>query len=111
NTPEKSGVFFAMRRESLALDPLRGAACLVAAVFLALDHAAVAGQEACLFQRGAQARLEVHQRAGNPMAYGARLAGQAAARDEADDVELTDAVGGFKSLVDDEALGAARKIL
>ncbi|EGE55629.1 hypothetical protein RHECNPAF_890041 [Rhizobium etli CNPAF512] len=72
----------------LTLGELEGAAGLCLAVLLAFDDAAVAGQEAALLQHRAQARLEVGERLGQAMANGTGLAGEAAAGNGCDDVEL-----------------------
>src|SRR5216683_8027074 len=58
------------------------------AVFLALDHAAVAGQEAAALEYAAQLRLEIRERLGEAVAHRAGLAGQSAARYPAYDVIL-----------------------
>ncbi len=71
-----------------ALRELEAAASLGPAVLLALDHAAVAGQEAALLQRAAQLRLIIGERAGDAVAQRAGLAGEAAAGDGADHVIL-----------------------
>src|SRR5690606_19271927 len=81
-------------RFRLALRELERTAGLRLAVLLALDHAAVAGQEAALLEHGAQTRLVVGQCLGDAVAHRARLARQAAADDGGDDVELAVAVGG-----------------
>src|SRR6202007_1596587 len=57
-----------MRAERLTLRELERLACLGAAVFLALDGAGVAGEEATLLQHRAQVRLEIGQRLGDAMA-------------------------------------------
>src|SRR5690606_26105455 len=81
---------FAIR---LALRELEGLAGLGAAVLLALDDAAVAGQEAVRLQDRAQRRLIVGQGVRQAVADGAGLARQARALDRADDVELGLAAG------------------
>jgi hypothetical protein len=72
----------------LTLRELERAAGLGLAVLLALDDAAVAGQEATLLQHGAQARLEVGERLGDAVTNGTGLAGKTAAGNGCDDVEL-----------------------
>src|SRR5687768_2462833 len=52
-------------RNGLALRELERTTCLRTAVLLALDHAAVAGQEATLLQNAAQRGLEVGHGLGN----------------------------------------------
>src|SRR6267378_6447362 len=63
------------------------------AVLLALDHAAVAGQEAAALEDAAQLRLEIRQCLGEAVAHRAGLTGQSAARHPADDVVLAVAIG------------------
>src|SRR5215468_10812341 len=72
----------------LALRELEAASRLRLAVLLALDHAAVAGEEAALLQHGPQGRLEMGERAADAVAHGAGLAGEPAADDRADHVVL-----------------------
>src|SRR5688572_4787161 len=73
---------------ALALRELEAATRTGAAVLLALDDAAVAGQEAVGLHRTAQARLELRERLGDAVTDGARLARQAAAGHGGDHVEL-----------------------
>src|ERR671912_44630 len=87
----------------LALRELEAAACLGAAVLLALDDARVAGQEACLLHRGAERRLEAAQRLRDAVLHRTGLARKAATLHGGDDVVLTIAVGNVERLVDDEA--------
>src|SRR5690242_5629593 len=104
----------ALRRDceafDLALRELETAARTGAAVLLALDHAAVAGQEAVGLHRAAQRRLELRQRLGDAVAHRARLARQAAARDGGDHVELAVALADVERLLDDHLLGRAREV-
>src|SRR5581483_6430819 len=80
------------------------------AVLLALDGAAVAGEEAFLLQRGPEIRFIVRERLGDAVAHRAGLAGEAAAGDRADHVELPGAVHDAERLVDDHAQHGAREI-
>src|SRR5882672_6813832 len=68
-----------------ALRELERAPRLGLAVFLALDHAAVAGEEAAVLEHAAQLGLEVGQRLGEAVAHRAGLAGQSTARYPAND--------------------------
>src|SRR5690606_38039362 len=70
----------------LALRERERAAGLGLAILLALDHTAVAGEEAAPLEHGAQIRFEVGQRLGDTVTHGAGLARQTAARHGADDV-------------------------
>src|SRR4051794_16490865 len=64
---------------TLTLRELRGLASLVQAGLLTLDDAGVAGEEAFALQHRAQLRVRLHERAGDAVADGARLAARAAA--------------------------------
>src|ERR1700680_2593671 len=83
-----------------ALGELEGAASLLAAVFLALDHAGVAGKEAALLERAAQLGLEVGERARAAVAERTGLAGEAAARHGAIHVVGAGAVRCHERLLD-----------
>jgi hypothetical protein len=87
----------------LALRELEGAAGFGLAVFLALDDARVAGQEALALDRAAQLGLLAGEAGGDSMADGAGLAGEAAALDGGDHVILAAGVGDVEHLVDDQA--------
>src|SRR5215472_3330995 len=58
----------------LPLRELEAAAGFGLAVFLALDHAGVAGEEAAALEHAAQLRLVAHQRLGKTVAHRAGLA-------------------------------------
>ena len=77
-----------VRRYGLALRELEAAACLGAAVLLALDDARVAGQEAFALDGRAKRRLVAGQRGRDAVPDRAGLAGEAAALDRAIDVIL-----------------------
>src|SRR3546814_5592805 len=89
---------------------LEAAAGLGLAVFLALDDAAVAGEEAGALDGGTQRRLVAGQRLADAVLDRAGLAGEAAAADRRDDVILAAALGDVEQLVDDEAQRRAREI-
>src|SRR5260221_282139 len=76
------------KARALALGDLEAATGAGAAVLLALDAAAVAGQEATLLDGAAQGRLELDERLRDAMAHRAGLARQTAARHRGDHVEL-----------------------
>src|SRR5690606_35233958 len=82
--PDKGAFLYS----GLTLLPLLAAAGFAETVFLALDFAAVAGQEAFGFQARAQGRLEIHHGAGAPVAYGAGLTGRTATVNGDHDVEF-----------------------
>src|SRR5882724_9546348 len=84
-----------VRKEKLsALGELEAAAGFHLAVLLALDHAAVAGEEATALEGAAQVRLKIGQRLGDAVAHRARLSRKPTARDRAGHVVLAGAVGG-----------------
>src|SRR5262249_24345556 len=70
------------------------------AIFLALDHPAVAAREAAALEHAAQLGLEIRERLGNAVAHRASLAGQPAARYPADDIVLAVPIGHHKRLRD-----------
>src|SRR5690606_24217216 len=78
------------------------AASLGAAVLLALDHAAVAGQEAGGLDRRAQRRLVLRQRLADAVLDRAGLARKTTAGNGADHVVLAFAPGDLERLVDDQ---------
>src|SRR5260221_10909101 len=97
-------------RAALALRELEAAPRLRLAVFLALDDAAVARQEAAGFEHRAQARLVIGQRLADAVAHRAGLAGEAAADHAADDVVLAEPAGDDEGLVEQHAQHRPREI-
>src|SRR6185312_7018708 len=95
---------------SLALRELEAAAGLRLAVFLALDDAAVARQEATGLERRTQPRLVIGQRLADAVADRAGLAGEAAADDAAHHVVLAEAIGDDEGLVQEHAQHRSREI-
>src|SRR5262245_56033124 len=93
-----------------ALGELEAASRLAAAILLALDHAAVAGEEAAGLEHLAQRRLEEGQRAADAVAHGARLPRQPAAGHGAGDVVLVDPAGRAKGLIDQHAQHRPREV-
>src|SRR6202790_2581771 len=86
--------------KQLALRELERLARLGAAVLLALDGTAVAGQETTLLQHAAQIRFEIGQRLGDAMTDGTGLARQTTTGDGADHVVLTGTGGCDQRLLD-----------
>src|SRR5690554_2963923 len=86
---------------NLALRELERTAGLGATVLLALDHTAVAGQEATLLEHAAKRGLVMGQRLGDAVAHRTGLAGKTAAGDRCDNVELVDAFSGNDRLLHD----------
>src|SRR5690606_19492219 len=93
-----------------ALRELEAAARLGPAVLLALDHAAVAGQEPGGLDRGTQRRLELGQRLADAVLHCAGLARKPAAGDRGDHVVLALALGDRERLADDQAQRRPREI-
>src|SRR4249919_439477 len=89
--------------EKLALRELRGAAGLVEADLLAFDFAGVAGHETGLAQVGLQRLVVFHEGARDAEADRAGLAGDAAAFDRHEDVELVGRLREFERLAHDHA--------
>src|SRR5919198_2721078 len=84
-----------------ALRVLRSLAGLLEAVLLALLDPGVPGEEAGLLQGGTVVRVAGDQRAGDAEAEGAGLAGDAAAAQVRDHVELLGLLGGHQRLADE----------
>src|SRR5689334_12830528 len=96
---------------SLALGELEALAGAGAAVLLALDGARVAGHEPGLLQDRAVLRVHLHERAGDPVADRARLAGEAAALRVHEDVDLPDLIDELQRLDEDHLGGLAPEVL
>src|SRR3954462_1611984 len=87
-----AAALLALALVALALGELERTPCFGPAVFLALDHARVAGEKAALFERPAQIRLEFHRRLGQPVPPRAGLTRQSSARNGAGHVVLAVAI-------------------
>src|SRR6185437_4540183 len=94
-----------------ALGELEAGARLAVAVFLALDHPRIAGQEALLLERRAKLGLVMGQRLGKAVAHRARLSREAAAAHRHRQVILRDAVHHHEGLAQDHAQDGSREIL
>ena len=105
-----SGRFAYVRLAGLALRELEGTTGFGASVLLALDRAAVAGEETTLLQKRSQIRLEGDHRARKTMAHGAGLTRKAAANHRAFDVELRRPIGADERLLQKHAQDGAGKI-
>src|SRR3954470_11275166 len=95
---------------ALALGELERSPRFGPAVFLALDHARVAGEKAALLERPAQIRLEAHQRLGQAVTYRAGLARQSSTGNGAGHVVLAVAVGRDQRLLDQHPQHRPREI-
>ena len=96
NTPETQrlpGCIHPNGWKKSSLGELRRASCRFEAVFFPFFHTRVTGEEPGLLENGAQFGVELEQRSGKAVADRAGLAGDAAAGDGADDVELAFALG------------------
>src|SRR3981189_800811 len=104
NKPNKKGAperpFVSCRPTASALGELERAPGFGAAIFLALDHARVAGQESTALQHAAQVGLVGGERLEDAVAHRTGLAREPAARHRADDVVLTVAVRRDQRLLD-----------
>src|SRR5690606_24013333 len=89
------------KSERLALGELEGPAGLGLAVLLALDDAAVAGQEATLLEDRTQARLEVGEGLGDAVTNSTGLTGKTTTGNGGDDVELAGAGSSDQRLLQD----------
>src|SRR5690554_301127 len=105
--PDPSAIFGS---SSLTLGELEGLAGLGLAILLALDNAAIAGQEATLLEHWAQARLEEVESLGDTVTHGAGLTGQTAAGHRDDNVVLVGAFGCHDWLLDDQLQHGTRKV-
>src|SRR5205085_809220 len=94
----------------LALRELRRLARLVQPGLLALDLARVACEEALALQRHAQLRVRLDERAGDPVADGARLSGQPAAVDADAEVVLPFDAGHLERRDGDRLPDRAREV-
>src|SRR5512138_3994929 len=97
--------------ESLALAELEPTASAGLAVLLPLHHAGVAGEETGLLQRGPELRIQQAQRAAQPVANRAGLAGQPAPDDVHRHVDLPRLLEDLQRLVEDHLRGLAPEVL
>src|SRR6185437_9506571 len=93
-----------------ALRELEATSGLGLAVFLALDDAAIARQEALRLERRPQTWLVIEQRLGDAVTHRAGLARETAADHRAVHVELAEAIDDGEGLVDQHAQHGAREI-
>ena len=102
--PKKIPGHLSVRGKSvlLSLGELGCTASALETVLLSLGHSRVSGQEACLLERGAELRIILKERSGDTVTDSAGLAGDTAAVDAADDVELFTRAGEFERLADNE---------
>src|SRR5207302_6953013 len=99
------------RRRKLALGELRRLAGLVQSGLLALDLAGVPREVALALERDAQLRIRFDERAGDPVAYRAGLAGEAAAVHAHAEVVLALEPGGLERRGRDRLPHRAREVL
>ncbi len=95
----------------LSLGELRSATSGLETVLLSLLHTRVAGQEAGGLEGGAILGIGSEQSAGNAVTDSAGLAGDAAAGDVGNDIELTDSAGNTEGLVNDELHGLQTEVI
>ena len=94
-----------------ALAELRSATGGFEAVFLSFLHSRVAGQEACGLEGGAELGVDAEKCACNAMTDGACLAGDAAAFDGADQIDLAQQIGSSQRLTDNHLQGVQAEVL
>src|SRR5215207_7915732 len=100
-TPRTPSVPNSLRvTRGLALGELRALAGLLEAGLLALLHASVTREEAALLELGAQVRVGLQQRAGDPVAQRAGLRAHAAAVHACDDIHAVVVADGLERLAD-----------
>ena len=97
--------------DRLSLGELGSATGGLQTVLLSLLHSGVAGQEAGGLQGCAVLSVDAEESAGNAMTDSAGLAGNAAALDGADDVNLADGVGADQGLTNDELQGIETEVV
>ena len=94
-----------------ALAELRSETGGLQTVLLAFLHSRVTGQEAGSLEGCAVFRIDAEEGAGDAVTDRARLTGDAAALDGADDVNLADHVGGDQRLTDDQLQSVQTKVV
>ena len=95
----------------LAFGELGGAAGGFEAVFFAFFHSGVAGEEAGGFEGGAVILADEEQGAGDAVADGAGLTGDAAAGDGSYDVDFIELTGRDQGLANDEFKGIEAEVV
>ena len=98
-------------RDRLSLGELRSATCGLQTVLLSLLHSGVAGQEASGLQGGTELSVQAQQSAGNAVTDSAGLAGNAAACDGDNHVNLANQVGSNQGLVHDQLQGLQTEVV
>ena len=95
----------------LSLGELGSATCGLQTVLLSLLHSGVAGHEAGGLQGSAVLGVQQNQSAGDAVTDSAGLAGNAAACDGDNDVNLAQQVGGDQGLTDDQLQGLQTEVV
>jgi len=103
--------FLGRNSSKSALAELRCTTCCLQTVLLSLLHSGVAGQETGILQSGAILGIHSQQCAGDTVTDSAGLAGNTAACDGNNNVNLTDHVGGNQGLTDNQLQGIQTKII
>ena len=100
-----------MQNVSLALGELGSTTCGLQTVLLSLLHSGVAGHEASGLQSGTVLGVQDHQSAGQTVADSASLAGNTAAGDGDNDVNLAQQIQGGQGLTDDQLQGLQTEVI
>ena len=98
-------------RSRLSLGELGSATCGLQTVLLSFLHSGVAGQETGGLQGSAVLGVDGQQGAGDAVTDSAGLAGNAAAGDGDNDVNLAQHVGGDQGLTDDQLQGLQTEVV
>ena len=94
-----------------ALAELGSATCGLQTVLLSFLHSGVAGHEASSLQSGAVLGIQSDQSTGDAVTDSAGLAGNAAASDGDNDVNLAQQVSGDQGLTDDQLQGLQTEVI
>jgi len=100
-----------MKDKKLSLRELRCTTGAFETVFLSLFHSRVTGQEAGLLEFRTKVRIIDEKGAGNAVADGAGLAGETAALDASDNVDLLGSAGELEGLTDDDLQGLKTEVV
>ena len=100
-----------IQKYRLSLGELGCATCSLQTVLLSFLHSGVAGHETSSLQRSAVLGVQGDQSAGQAMTDSASLAGNTAASDGNNDVNLAQHIGGDQRLTDNQLQGVQAKVL
>ena len=98
-------------RNRLSLGELGCATCSLQAVLLSFLHSGVAGQETCSLQSGTDLGVQQSQSTGNAVTDCASLAGNTAASNSNNNVNLANQVRSDQGLTDNQLQGVQTKVI